>query len=122
MSSPSSQQERAPLLEQRAQIDRMIRGQVSQPTSPVTRRGQTLPRGPSFRRPRREHGKNNWPRVGTEELDSIVAGVAACHRFQQLAERYARRPAQMAGEAPAPGLPPKFQRCWRRSSRTPRAV
>lgn len=122
MTSPSLQQERSQILQQMAQIDRMIRGQVSQQTYQVHRRGQIITQGPYFLLQRREHGKNNCQRVATEELDSIVAGVEAYHRFQQLAERYARLTEQMTWAAQAPGLKKKFQRFWRPSSRKPPSV
>jgi hypothetical protein len=122
MISPSLQQERSQILEEMAQIDRMIRGQVSQQTYQVTRRGQTVSQGPYFLLQRREHGKNNCQRVGTEELDSIVAGVQAYHRFQQLAQRYATLTEQMTWEEQAPGVKKKFRRFWRPSSRKPPSV
>ena len=116
MLSPSLQQERARLLEEMAQIDRLIRGHVSQQTYQVSRRGQTISQGPYYLLQRRENGKNNCQRVGSEELDAIVAGVEAYHRFQTLAERYAALTERMTWDEQAPGLKKKFQRFWRPTS------
>jgi hypothetical protein len=122
MTSPSLQQERASILEEMAQIDRMIRGHVSQQTYQVNRRGRTITQGPYFLLQRQENGKNNCQRVGAEELDAIVAGVQAYGRFQKLAERYARLTEQMTWAEQAPGIKKKFQRFWRPSSRKPPSV
>jgi hypothetical protein len=119
---PSLQQERSDILEQMAQIDRMIRGHVSQQTFQVKRGGQTLTQGPYFLLQRRENGKNNCQRVGTEELDAIVAGVEAYHRFQELAARYARLTEQLTWAQQAAGVKKKFQRFWRPSSPKPRSA
>src|SRR6266699_6240536 len=89
MLSPSIQQERSRILEQMAQIDRMIRGHVSEQTFEVKRGGQIITQGHYFLLQRRENGKNNCQRVGTEELDAITAGVEAYARFQELTQRYA---------------------------------
>jgi len=118
----SIQQERSLILEQMAQIDRMIRGHVSQQFFQVKRGGQTLTQGPYFLLQRRENGKNNCQRVGTRELDAIVAGVQAYQRFQKLAERYALLTEQLTWEQQAPGVKKKFQRFWRPSSRKPRSA
>src|SRR2546422_295024 len=104
MTSPSIQQERSRILEQMAQIDRMIRGHVSQQTFQVQRGGQTITQGPYFLLQRRENGKNNCQRVATEELEAIVAGVEAYARFQKLAERYARLTEQLTWEEQAAGV------------------
>jgi hypothetical protein len=122
MISPSLQQERSRILEQMAQIDRMIRGHVSQQTFQVKRAGQTVTQGPYFLLQRRENGKNNCQRVGTEELDAIVAGVEAYQRFQNLAQRYAQLTEQMTWQEQAAGVKKKFQRFWRPSSRKPRSA
>ena len=122
MIAPSVQQERSRILEQMAQIDRMIRGHVSQQTFQVKRGGQTFAQGPYFLLQRRENGKNNCQRVGIEELDAIVAGVEAYQRFQKLAERYARLTEQLTWEQQAAGVKKKFQRFWRPSSRKPRSA
>ncbi len=122
MISPSIQQERSRILEQMAQIDRMIRGHVSQQTFHVKRGGQTLTQGPYFLLQRREQGKNNCQRVATQELDAIVAGVEAYQRFQKLAERYALLTEQLTWEQQTSGVKKKFQRFWRPSSRKPRSV
>ena len=122
MISPSIQQERSRILEQMAQMDRMIRGHVSQQTFQVKRGGQTVTQGPYFLLQRRENGKNNCQRVGTEELDAIVAGVGAYQRFQKLAERYALLTEQLTWEQQAAGVKKKFQRFWRPSSRKPPSV
>jgi hypothetical protein len=122
MISPSLQQERSQILEEMAHIDRMIRGHVSQQTYHVQRHGQTITQGPYFLLQRHENGQNNCQRVGTDELDAIVAGVEAYHRFQQLTERYARLTEQMTWEEQAPSIKKKFQRFWRPSSRKPRSV
>ena len=122
MISPSLQQERAQILEEMAQIDRLIRGHVSQQTYRVKRSGHTLTQGPYFLLQRRENGKNNCQRVGAEELEAIVAGVEAYQRFQALAERYARLTEQWTWEQQAAGVKKKFQRFWRPSSRKPRSV
>ena len=104
MISPSLQQERSRILEQMAQMDRMIRGHVSQQTFQVQRAGQTATQGPYFLLQRREHGKNNCQRVGPEERDAIVAGVEAYQRFQKLAERYAQLTEQMTWQEQAAGV------------------
>jgi len=122
MISPSIQQERARILEQMAQVDRMIRGHVSQQTFQVKRGARTLAQGPYFLLQRRENGKNNCQRVGAEELDSIVAGVEGYHRFQKLVERYALLTEQLTWEQQAAGIKKKFQRFWRPTSRKPRSA
>lgn len=122
MISPSLQQERSQILEEMAQIDRMIRGHLSQQTYRVRRGDQTVVQGPYFLLQRREHGKNNCQRVAADELEMIVAGVEAYHRFQQLAERYAALTEQMTWQEQAVGVKKKFRRFWRPSSRKPRSA
>lgn len=104
MTSPSIQQERSRILEEMAQIDGMIRGHVSQQTFQVKRGRQTITQGPYFLLQRRENGKNNCQRVGTEELDAIVAGVEAYARFQALAERYAKLTEQLTWAQQSAGI------------------
>jgi len=122
MLSPSIQQERSRILEQMAQIDRMIRGHVSEQTFQVKRGGQIITQGPYFLLQRRENGKNNCQRVGAEELEAIVAGVQGHARFQKLAERYATLTEQLTWDQQAAGVKKKFQRFWRPSSRRRRSV
>lgn len=117
MTSPTLQQERSRILEEMAQIDRMIRGHVSQQTFQKKRGDQVVTQGPYFLLQRRENGKNNCQRVGTEELDAIVAGVEAYARFQQLAERYAALTEQMTWNQQSAAIKKKFQRFWRPPSR-----
>jgi hypothetical protein len=122
MLSPSIQQERSRILEEMAQIDRMIRGHVSQQTYQKKRGDQIVTQGPYFVLQRRENGKNNCQRVGPEELDSIVAGVEGYARFQALAERYALLSEQLTWHEQSAGIKKKFQRFWRASSRKPRSA
>jgi hypothetical protein len=110
-------QERARILEEMSRIDHMIRGQVSQQTYQKKRGDQTVTQGPYFLLQRRENGKNNCQRVGTEELEAITAGVAAYARFQELTQRYARLTEQMTWAEQSAGVKKKFQRFWRASSR-----
>ena len=119
MLSPSLQQERARLLEEMAQIDRMIRGHVSQQTYQKRRGDRVVPQGPYYLLQRRENGKNNCQRVGTDELEAIVAGVEGYARFQTLVERYARLTEQMTWDEQSASVKKKFQRFWRASSRKP---
>jgi hypothetical protein len=119
MTSPSIQQERSRILEEMARIDRMIRGHVSQQTYQKRQGDQTVTQGPYFLLQRRENGKNNCQRVGAEELDTIVAGVEAYARFQELAERYAKLTEQLTWSEQSAGVKKKFQRFWRPSSRKP---
>jgi hypothetical protein len=113
MMSPSLQQERSRVLEEMAHIDHMIRGHVSQQTYQVHRGGQTITQGPYFLLQRRENGKNNCQRVGADELETVVAGVEAYHRFQELTQRYAALTEQMTWAQQAPDIKKKFQRFWR---------
>src|SRR5438309_11544914 len=122
MLSPSIQQERSRILEEMAQIDRMIRGHVSEQTFQVKRGGQTITSGPYLLLQRRENGKNNCQRVGAEELDSIVSGVEAYARFQELADRYAQLTEQMTWNEQSPSVKKKFQRFWRSSSHKRRSA
>ena len=122
MLSPTIQQERSRILEQMAQIDHMIRGHVSQQIYHKKRGDQIVTQGPYFLLQRRENGKNNCQRIGTEELDAILASVEAYARFQKLAERYALLTEQMTWNEQAPVVKKKFQRFWRPSSRKPRPV
>ncbi len=117
MLTPSLQQERARILEEMAQIDRMIRGHVSQQTYQVQRAGRTVTQGPYHLLQRRENGKNNCQRVGTEELEFIVQAVEGHARFQQLAQRYAALTEQMTWDQQGAGIKKKFQRFWRPISR-----
>src|SRR6185436_9876447 len=95
MLSLSLQQERARILEEMAQIDRMIRGHLSEQTYQVHRRGHTVLQGPYHLLQRRENGKNNCQRVGADELESITQAVQGHARFQALAQRYAALTEQM---------------------------
>jgi hypothetical protein len=117
MISPSMQHERSRILEQMAHIDRMIRGHVSQQTFTTKRGDQTLTQGPYFLLQRREKGKNNCQRVGSDELDSIVAGVEGYARFQELAQRYAQLTEEMTWNEQSATIKKKFQRFWRPTSR-----
>lgn len=117
MTTPTIQQERSRILEEMAHIDRMIRGHVSQQTYQKKRGDQIVTQGPYFLLQRRENGKNNCQRVGTEELDAIVNGVEAYARFQELAQRYARLTEEMTWKEQSAGVKKKFQRFWRPSSR-----
>jgi hypothetical protein len=119
MISPSLQQERSRLLEEMARIDHMIRGHVSQQTFQRNRGGQTITQGPYFLLQRRENGKNNCQRVGADERETVVAGVEAYHRFQELTERYAALTEQMTWEQQTPDIKKKFQRFWRPTARKP---
>ena len=122
MMTLSLQQERARILQEMAQIDRMIRGHVSHQTYQVKRAGRTITQGPYHLLQRREDGKNNCQRVGAHELESIVAGVEAYQRFQQLAARYAALTEQMTWEQQTADIKKKFQRFWRPSSPKPRSA
>jgi hypothetical protein len=122
MTSPSIQQQRSSILEEMALLDRMIRGHVSQQTYHKKRGDQTVTQGPYFLLQRRENGKNNCQRVGAEELDSIVSGVEAYARFQELADRYAQLTEQMTWNEQSPSVKKKFQRFWRSSSRKRRSA
>jgi hypothetical protein len=117
MITPSIQQERARILEQMASIDQMIRGHVSQQTYQVKRGGRVLTQGPYFLLQRREKGKNNCQRVGTDEVESIVAAVEGHNQFQKLADRYAALTEQMTWEQQSVEIKKKFQRFWRPTSR-----
>jgi hypothetical protein len=113
----SLQQERARILEEMAQIDRMIRGQVSSQTYAVQRGGRTLTQGPYHLLQRRQDGKNNCQRVGADELEAIVAGVQAYQRFQTLAARYAALTEQMTWDQQRAEIKKKFRRFWQPTSR-----
>ena len=89
MLSPSLQQERSRILEEMAQIDRMIRGHLSEQTYQLQRGGRTIAQGPYHLLQRREDGKNNCQRVGADELEFIVQAV----------EGHARRGQGMKGPA-----------------------
>jgi hypothetical protein len=117
MITPSLQQERSHILEEMARIDQMIRGHVSEQTFRIRRGGQTVTQGPYFLLQRRENGKNNCQRVGTDEVETIVAGVQAYARFQKLAQRYATLTEQMTWEKQAPEVKKKFRHFWRPISR-----
>ena len=117
MLSPSLQQERARILDQMAQIDRMIRGHVSQQTFQVQRGGQTVTQGPYYLLQRRENGQNNCQRVGADELEFIAEAVHGHALFQQLAQRYAALTEQMTWDQQAAQIKKKFQRFWRLTSR-----
>jgi hypothetical protein len=117
MLSPSLQQERARILEEMAQIDRMIRGHLSHQTYQVQRGGQTVTQGPYYVLQRRQDGKNNCQRVGSEELQFISAAVQDHARFQQLAQRYAALTEQMTWDRQGSSIKKKFRRFWRPTSR-----
>lgn len=120
MTTLTLQQERALILEQMAQIDCLIRGQLSQQTYQVQRQGQIVTQGPYYLLQRREQGKNNCQRVSAQELESIVAGVEGHRKFQQLAERYAQLTERMTWEKVEPDVKKKFRRFWKPTSRKPR--
>ena len=122
MTSPSIQQQRSSILEEMALLDRMIRGHVSQQTYHKKRGDQTITQGPYFLLQRRENGKNNCQRVGAEQLDSIVSGVEAYARFQELADRYAQLTEQMTWNEQSSSVKKKFQRFWRPSSHKRRSA
>ena len=117
MLSPSLQQERARILDEMAHIDRMIRGHVSPQTFQVQRGGKTLTQGPYHLLQRRENGKNNCQRVGSDELDFITGAVEGHARFQQLAQRYAALTEQMTWDEQGASIKKKFQRFWRPTCR-----
>ena len=100
-----------------ARIDRMIRGHVSQQTYEVRRGGQTVTQGPYYLLQRRQNGKNNCQRVGTDELEAIVAAVQGHDRFQALAQRYAALTEEMTWEQQGAEIKKKFRRFWRPTSR-----
>jgi hypothetical protein len=110
-------QERARILEQMGQIDRMIRGHVSQQTFKVQRGGQTIIQGPYYSLQRRENDRNNCQRVSADELESITAAVQGYARFQELAQRYAALTEQMTWDEQGASIKKKFQRFWRPTSR-----
>jgi hypothetical protein len=117
MLAPSLQQERARLLEEMAQIDRMIPGHVSQQTYQVQRAAHTVTQGPYHLLQRRENGQHNCQRVATEELAFIVQAVEGHARFQQLARRYAALTEQMTWDQQGAQIKRKSQRFWRPISR-----
>jgi len=122
MTSPTIQQERSRILEEMARIDQMIRGNLSTQTYTKKRGEQTITQGPYFLLQRREEGKNNCQRVGSEELQAISAGVEGYARFQALAQRYAQLTEQMTWNEQSAGVKKKFQRFWRPSSRGRRSA
>jgi hypothetical protein len=122
MITPSLQQERSRILDQMARIDQMIRGHVSEQTFRVQRGSQTVTQGPYFLLQRRENGKNNCQRVGTDELETIGAGVEAYARFQKLAQRYAALTEQMTWDKQSPDIKKKFRPFWRPTFRKPRSA
>jgi len=122
MITPSLQQERSRILEEMARIDQMIRGHLSEQTFRVQRGGHAVTQGPYFLLQRREKGKNNCQRVGTDEVEAIVAGVQGYARFQKLAQRYAALTEQMTWNQQAPDIKKKFQPFWRPASRGPRSA
>ena len=117
MLSPSIQQERARILEQMARIDRMIRGHLSEQTYQVHQGQKTVLQGPYHLLQRRENGKNNCQRVGTDELEFITQAVEGHGRFQELAQRYAALTEQMTWDQQGAEIKKKFQRFWRLTSR-----
>jgi hypothetical protein len=117
MLSPSLQQERSRILEEMAQIDRMIRGHLSEQTYQLQRGGRTVAQGPYHLLQRREDGKNNCQRVGADELEFIAQAVQGHARFQQLAQRYAALTEQMTWNQQGAEIKKKFQRFWRPISR-----
>ena len=117
MLSPSTEQERAQILQQMAHIDRMIRGHVSQQTYQVQRAGRTITQGPYYLLQRRENGKNNCQRLGDQELELIVEAVEGYARFQQLAQRYAALTEQLTWQQQSATVKKKFQRFCRPTSR-----
>jgi hypothetical protein len=119
MTTLTLQQERARILEKMAQIDHLIRGQLSQQTYQVQRRGQLITQGPYYLLQRRENGKNNCQRVSAQELEVIVAGVEGHRKFQQLAEQYALLTERMTWEQQGLGVKKKFRRFWKPISPKP---
>lgn len=117
MLSLSLQQERARILDEMAQIDRMVRGQLSQQTYQVQRSNKTITQGPYYLLQRRENGRNNCQRVGSEELEFITAAVEGHAHFQQLARRYAALTEQMTWDQQGASIKKKFHRFWRSTSR-----
>jgi hypothetical protein len=117
MLTPCIQQERARILEEMAHIDRMIRGHISQQTYRVQRGGQTITQGPYHLLQRREDGKNNCQRVGTDELEFITQAVEGHARFHELAQRYAALTEQMTWDRQGVDIKKKFQRFWQHTSR-----
>jgi hypothetical protein len=116
MTTLSIQQERDQILQQMAQIDQMIRGHLSQQTYRVQRHGRTVNQGPYYLLQRHENGRNNCQRVGTDQLQTIVAGVEAHQRFQALAQRYAALTEQMTWQQQTPEFKKKFRRFWQSTS------
>lgn len=100
-----------------AQIDRMIRGHVSQQTYLVRRGERTITQGPYHLLQRRQNGKNNCQRVGADELEFIVQAVQGHERFQKLVQRYAALTEQMTWDEQSAPVKKKFQRFWRPTSR-----
>jgi hypothetical protein len=95
MLSPSLQQERSRILEEMAQIDRVIRGHLSDKPIRSNAAAAPSPRDPYHLLQRREDGKNNCQRIEADELEFIAQAVQGHARFQQLAQRYAALTEQM---------------------------
>ena len=119
MTTPSLQQERARILQQRAGIDARVRGHLSQQTYHRKGAGRLLTHGPYHLLQRHQDGKNNCQRIGPEELQFVAQAVEGHARFQELARRYAELTEQATWERQAPEIKKKFRRFSRPTSPRP---
>jgi len=111
----SLQQQKAALLEQMAQIPRIIRGKLTSQTYVAKGRSQ----GPYFTLQRWEEGKNKSQRISSEDLPMIQDALTGYERFEQLADQFVGLAEKQTWEDQPADVKKKFRKFSRPSFPTP---
>ena len=86
---------RKQILKEMGKIDRMEKGRLSAEYRERVRDGKTVRRGPYYKYQRWEGGQNISRQVPEDEAEGLRQAVEGYHRFQALAEEYAKITVEM---------------------------
>jgi hypothetical protein len=111
----SLERQKAALLEQMAQIPRIIRGKLTSQTYVTKGRSQ----GPYFTLQRWEEGKNKSQRISSQDLPMIQDALTGYERFEQLAGQFVGLAEKQTWEDQPDDVKKKFRKFSRASFPTP---
>ena len=111
----SLQQQKAALLEQMAQIPRIVRGKLT--TQTYVTKGRS--HGPYFTLQRWEEGKNKSQRICSQDLPMIQDALTGYERFEQLAGQFVGLAEKQTWEDQPADVKKKFRKFSRHPFPTP---
>jgi hypothetical protein len=111
----SLERQKAALLEQMAQIPRIIRGKLTTQTYVTKGRSQ----GPYFTLQRWDEGKNKSQRISSQDLPMIQDALTGYERFEQLAGQFVGLAEKQTWEDQPADVKKKFRKFSQPSFPTP---